>query len=52
MSSGEMPIGTAKGKQPNTEALRQSPPPPLWGGVTLTCPGCSMRNPVALKGSR
>ena len=26
MSSGERPIGTAKGKQPNTEAL--SPPPP------------------------
>ena len=27
MSSGERPIGAAKGKQPNTEALCQSPPP-------------------------
>ena len=31
MSSGERAIGTAKGKQPNTEALCQ-PPPPLYGG--------------------
>ena len=32
MSSGERPIGVAKGKQPNTEALCQPPPtrpPPL-----------------------
>ena len=28
MSSGERPMGTAKGKQPNTEALCQPPPPP------------------------
>ena len=28
MSSGERPIGTAKGKQPNTEALCQTPPCP------------------------
>ena len=28
MSSGERPIGTAKGSQPNTEALYQRPPPP------------------------
>ena len=28
MSSGERPIGAAKGKQPNTEALCQPPPPP------------------------
>ena len=28
MSSGERPIGTAKGKQPNAEALCQTPPPP------------------------
>ena len=27
MSSGESPIGAAKGKQPNTEALCQPPPP-------------------------
>ena len=29
MSSGEGPIGAAKGTQPNTEALCQPPPPPL-----------------------
>ena len=29
MRSGERPIGATKGKQPNTEALCQ-PPPPLW----------------------
>ena len=28
MSSGERPIGAAKGKQPNTEALCQPPPLP------------------------
>ena len=28
MSSGERPIGAAKGQQPNTEALCQPPPPP------------------------
>ena len=28
MCSGERPTGTAKGKQPNTEALCQPPPPP------------------------
>ena len=27
MSSGERPIGTAKGKQPNTKASCQPPPP-------------------------
>ena len=27
MSSGERPIGAAKGKQPHTEALCQPPPP-------------------------
>ena len=30
MSSGERPMGTAKGKQSDTEALCQSPPPPWW----------------------
>ena len=34
MSSGERPIGAAKGKQPNTEALCQ--PPPLWIVATIT----------------
>ena len=28
MSSGERPIGAAKGKQSDTEALCQTPPPP------------------------
>ena len=28
MSSGERPIGAAKGKQSDTEALCQPPPPP------------------------
>ena len=32
MSSCERPIGTAKGKQPNTEALCQTPP-------TMSTPG-------------
>ena len=27
MSSGERPVGAAKGKQPNTKALCQPPPP-------------------------
>ena len=31
MSGGERPIGAAKGKQPNTEALCQPPPPPAFG---------------------
>ena len=31
MSSGERPIGAAKGKQSDTEALCQSPPPPPAG---------------------
>ena len=29
MSSGERPIGAAKGKQSDTEALCQTAPPPL-----------------------
>ena len=32
MSSGERPIGAAKGNQTNTMASCQSPPPPLRGG--------------------
>ena len=31
MSSGERAMGTAEGKQPNTEALCQPPPPPRFG---------------------
>ena len=34
MSSGERPIGAAKGKQRNTEASCQPPPPPPGGGTT------------------
>ena len=30
MSSGERPIGAAKGKQSDTEALYQTPPTPQW----------------------
>ena len=42
MSSGERPIGAAKGKQPNAEALCQ-PPPPLQPhcpilSLSLKCP--------------
>ena len=36
MSSGERPIGAAKGKQGNTEALCQPPPPP--GGTVTSSP--------------
>ena len=44
MSSGERPIGTGKGKQPNTEALCQPPPPrkalraPSWCGLAESRP--------------
>ena len=34
MSSGERPIGAAKGKQSDTEALCQPPPPPAFDGCT------------------
>ena len=38
MSSGERPIGTAKGKQPNTKALPRPPPPQHYsnGGPRIT----------------
>ena len=35
MSSGERPMGAAKGKQPDAEALCH--PPPRRGGVTVFC---------------
>ena len=35
MSSGERPIGAAKGKQSDTEALCQPPPPPNPGNTKL-----------------
>ena len=34
MSSGERPIGAAKGKQSDTEALCQTPPPGNWKPIT------------------
>ena len=36
MSSGERPIGAAKGKQPNAEALCQTPPPNLHSAFLRT----------------
>ena len=40
MSSGEWPIGAAKGKQPNTEALCQPPSPQRQNGkMTKMTPG-------------
>ena len=44
MSSGERPIGAAKGKQSNTEALCQPPPPlrvPRNRLVQEPPPGCT-----------
>ena len=38
MSSGERPIGAAKGKQSDTEAFCQPPPPPPEGGLSLRDP--------------
>ena len=37
MSSSERPIGAAKGKQSNTEALCQPPPPPTLGSCAPAC---------------
>ena len=39
MSSGERPIGAAKGKQPDTEALCQPPPPPRTPPLLQTIAG-------------
>ena len=36
MSSGERPIGAAKGKQSDTEALCQPPPPPISTHLTVS----------------
>ena len=38
MSSGERPMGAAKGKQSDTEALCQPPPHPRHGEDSLHCP--------------
>ena len=35
MSSGERPIGAAKGEQSDTEALCHPPPPCIWSGQQL-----------------
>ena len=50
MSSGETPIGAAKGKQPNTAALCQPPPPPQVGGLRPTV-SCKRRRPQASMGA-
>ena len=44
MSSGERPMRTAKGKQPNTEALCQTPlPPTVYGHCNTAIPGDACR---------
>ena len=58
MSSGERPIGAAKGKQSDTEALCQTPPPPsyslsLWAHtlcLSRVCLECCLRH-VCVPGS-
>ena len=49
MSSGERPIGAAKGKQPNTEALCQTPPSnsSLGGRGTAVRP-CALVDPLGV----
>ena len=43
MSSGERPIGAAKGTQPDTEALCRPPPPPLLLPLPrVQCRACCM----------
>ena len=44
MCSGERPIGAAKGKQIDTEALCQPPPPP-WGGTVMRRGGVDKGDP-------
>ena len=44
MSSGERPIGAAKGKQPDTEALCHPPPPP-----ERVCRGCRIGHQARLR---
>ena len=57
MSSGERPIGAAKGKQSDTEALCQ-PPPPLpknrrkcrrWGHSVLSVPTIDPKEPPCIR---
>ena len=47
MSGGERPIGTAKGKQPNTEALCQTSPPPAEIGLHWRTTLCLPSIPLA-----
>ena len=44
MSSGERPIGAAKGKQSDTEALCQPPPPPPRTHATRNTSPCHIQN--------
>ena len=52
MCSGERPTGTAKGKQPNTEALCHPPPPPPKGSTASVPRALSSQHffPVRLGG--
>ena len=50
MSSGERPIGATKGKQSDTEALCQPPPPPLLSACPARLLDCDA--PVQLPFSR
>ena len=45
MSSGERPIGAAKGKQSDTEALCQNPPPPPSSNEVLQAPPPPLQPP-------
>ena len=45
MSSGERPIGAAKGKQSDTEALCQPPPPSLYPLCDIPSRCCSFTGP-------
>ena len=50
MSSGERPIGAAKGKQSDTQALCQPPPPPVRGRLALRTECCDV--PLTTAGHR
>ena len=52
MSSGERPIGAAKGKQPNTEALCQPPPPPGHSWLFTTAPASPRVEPPPPQGAQ
>ena len=49
MGSGERPIGAAKGKQSDTEALCQPPPPYPWGSFSKRLPNTHIKWRTALQ---